>query len=195
MPLPRGMSQDGNRQPPIAERLKRRHGCALQCRPRHGMCASVWKIFHPTLNGRGNVLGKSDWKSLYMNRNCNEPADDVKWRLLQGAEGIRAWKSLDEIRHCVLCERTFSGREVRLLWDAEGMPHLACPSNGCSSAPAEWIHPGNPLVSADAWRDWVRLLDTLCEEPARVVPKPVPKKRNGIRFAASSKRSVVALRN
>ena len=132
---------------------------------------------------------------LYMKRNLAEPMDDVKWRLLKSAEGLRAWKSLDETRQCVLCECSFSGHEVRLFWDGEGAPHLGCPTHGCPATPAQWVHSGNPLVSAEAWNDWVHLLETLCEEPAQYTPKPVFKKRNGLRLGSSAKGRGVALRN
>jgi hypothetical protein len=92
----------------------------------------------------------------------------LKWRLLRAAPGFRPWTSIDEYRHCVLCERTFSGREVRLERDALGLFQVRCATPGCASTPAQWIHPGNPLVSDEAWKDWVKLLDSLCEaEPLR----------------------------
>ena len=99
-----------------------------------------------------------------MNQDCYEANDAEKLQLLQVK---RAWKSLDETRQCVLCEQTFNGRQVRLHRDSSGAPHVHCPTPGCPGTPAQWIHPGNPLVSEEAWRDWVWLLDTLCEEPIR----------------------------
>lgn len=102
----------------------------------------------------------------------------MKLQLLQGA---RAWASLEETRQCVLCEQTFTGHQVRVLWDHSGTPHLRCPTAGCPATPAQWIHPGNPLVSEDAWKDWVSLLDTLCDEPLRPNPTFEIRKRNAIR--------------
>ena len=87
----------------------------------------------------------------------------LKWRLLRAAPGFRPWTSMDECRQCVLCERTFSGREVRLERDGLGLFQVRCATPGCASTPAQWIHPGNPLVSDEAWKDWVKLLDSLCE--------------------------------
>lgn len=54
-----------------------------------------------------------------------------------------------------------------MIWDQTGVPALRCPTPGCPAGPAQWVHPGNPLLSEEAWRDWVRLLDTLCDEPIR----------------------------
>ena len=96
-----------------------------------------------------------------------EFTDEIKLRLLQSAGGVRPWGSLDEICQCVLCERTFSGREVRLICKRGHTPRLHCPTRGCAATPAQWIHPGNPLVSEDAWQDWVHLLDKLCEHPCQ----------------------------
>ena len=108
-----------------------------------------------------------------------------KWRLLQAAAGGRSWSSLDETRHCVLCERTFSGREVGLERNPRGL-QLRCPTPGCPSTPAQWIHPGNPLISEEAWRDWVRLLDSLCDEPPRPRGKK-PKNRLGLKPIRNSR--------
>lgn len=113
-----------------------------------------------------------------MNEDRSKWEDEVKWQLLRGAEGVRPWRSLDETRQCVLCEQTFPGRQVRVVWDRCGLPKLCCPTRGCRSTPAQWIHPGNPLISEDAWHDWMHLLDTLCEAPSRPLPQvPAPLKR------------------
>ncbi|MCX6966960.1 MAG: hypothetical protein NTZ46_04125 [Verrucomicrobia bacterium] len=97
-----------------------------------------------------------------MNQDCKE--ENLKIQLLQRECD---WVVLDEARQCVLCEQTFTGHQVRLLWDNAEAPHLQCPTPRCLGTPSQWIHPGNPLVSEEAWQDWMRLLDTLCEEPVR----------------------------
>lgn len=101
-----------------------------------------------------------------MEKKCEDLADGVKLRLLRAAGGPRPWGSLDELRECVLCEQAFNGRQVRILWDRDGKTHLRCPTPGCAATPNQWVHPGNPLLSTDAWNDWMRLLDTLCDGPA-----------------------------
>ena len=83
----------------------------------------------------------------------------LKLRLLREFDGGRQWKSLDETRHCAICERIIRGHEIRVLWNRQGQARLRCPTPGCRSTPAEWVHPGNPLVSEDAWRDWTRLFE------------------------------------
>ena len=88
----------------------------------------------------------------------------AKIELLRSLDRNRAWVSLDDTRHCALCERTISGHSIRITRARNGRLQLRCPSRGCRSTPNEWIHPENPLVSEEAWKDWVRLLDSLCDE-------------------------------
>ncbi|HWL54107.1 MAG TPA: hypothetical protein VNQ90_16815 [Chthoniobacteraceae bacterium] len=103
----------------------------------------------------------------------------AKLKLLQKLDEGSMWASLDEARHCVLCERTICGEEIAVMWDEAGTLRLACPTRGCRATPREWLHPGNPLIDESAWHDWVRLLDGLCDSPA-----PAPH-RLGRRFRPS----------
>ncbi|MFL6585053.1 MAG: hypothetical protein ACJ8KU_11115 [Chthoniobacterales bacterium] len=80
-----------------------------------------------------------------------------KLDLLRKANGN--WESLDDKRSCVLCERTFSGRQILVVKARGGRAALRCPTPGCVGTPREWVHPGNPLISQEAWNDWARLLD------------------------------------
>ena len=100
-----------------------------------------------------------------MKQDCSKGKEDMKWQLLRSAGGARPWRTLEDTRQCVLCEQTFQGHQVRVVWDLCGIARLRCPTPGCSGMPAQWIHPGNPLISEEAWHDWVGLLETLCEEP------------------------------
>ena len=85
-------------------------------------------------------------------------AADDKLVALRKADPNHAWQSLDDRCTCILCDRTFSGRQVDVTIGASGRVRLGCPSDGCKSTPREWVHPGNPLVSEKAWRDWSRVL-------------------------------------
>ncbi|HMJ06416.1 MAG TPA: hypothetical protein VK474_09205 [Chthoniobacterales bacterium] len=78
---------------------------------------------------------------------------------LRKGDPAHSWRSLDDRRSCILCEKTFSGRAVEISISAQGRVRLRCPSESCPGTPHEWVHPGNPLVSQKAWRDWSRLLD------------------------------------
>ena len=86
-------------------------------------------------------------------------ASEDKLAALRKGDPNHAWESLDDRCSCILCDRTFSGRQVDVSIGATGRIRLRCPSDGCRSTPREWVHPGNPLVSAKAWQDWTRVLD------------------------------------
>ena len=86
-------------------------------------------------------------------------ASEDKLAALRKGDANHKWESLDDRRSCILCEKTFSGRMIDASISATGRIRLRCPSDGCTGTPREWVHPGNPLVSAKAWRDWSRVLD------------------------------------
>jgi hypothetical protein len=81
-----------------------------------------------------------------------------KLAALRKGDPARKWVSLDDRCSCILCEKSFSGRQVEVSVSAPGRVRLRCPSDGCAGTPREWVHPGNPLVSQKAWRDWERVL-------------------------------------
>lgn len=81
-----------------------------------------------------------------------------KLELLRKGDPRGKWESLDEKRSCVLCERTFSGRQVIVAKTRGGRTSLRCPTDGCVGTSREWVHPGNPLISDEAWADWTRLI-------------------------------------
>src|SRR3954452_13359797 len=82
-----------------------------------------------------------------------------KLDLLRETDRNCAWESLDDKRSCILCERTFTGRQVLVGKTRGGRTALHCPTPGCVGTPREWVHPGNPLISEQAWNDWARLLE------------------------------------
>lgn len=83
-------------------------------------------------------------------------APEDKLDALRSGDPVHAWDSLDDRRCCVLCERTFSGRQVKVAVTAGARVRLHCPSENCASTPREWVHAGNPLVSRKAWAEWER---------------------------------------
>ena len=116
--------------------------------------------------------------------------DFTKLELLRTVDFRHKWKSLDDRLTCILCEQTLSGRSVRIVYNRCGVPNLHCPTPGCSGTSAEWVHPENPLVSEDAWKDWVRLLETLSEHPEQETKQPMKRqfRPSHKRVAASSVR-------
>ena len=73
--------------------------------------------------------------------------------ILRSEDRFRPWESLDDKRCCVLCERTFNGRQVEIR-GRSGRFTLHCPMEDCHSTPRHWVCPGNPLVSDQVYQDW-----------------------------------------
>jgi hypothetical protein len=78
---------------------------------------------------------------------------------LRKGDPFHSWRSIDDRRCCILCERTFSGRQIEVSAGPGGQIRLHCPTERCTGTPNEWVHPGNPLISRKAWRDWERVLN------------------------------------
>jgi hypothetical protein len=74
--------------------------------------------------------------------------------ILRSEDQFRQWQSLDDKRFCILCERTFDGRQVDIRGTSGGRFRLYCPTEDCSSTPQHWVRPGNPLVSDKVYQDW-----------------------------------------
>ena len=98
-------------------------------------------------------------------------ASEDKLAALRKGDAAHAWRSLDDKLSCILCDRTFSGRMVDVSVTDAGRVRLRCPSDGCNATPREWVHPGNPLVSEEAWRDWARVLDGSKRPRVRAIPQ------------------------
>jgi hypothetical protein len=74
---------------------------------------------------------------------------EEKLTLLQAADPRRKWHSLDDERVCVLCERTITGRQIRVVNDAQGASSLRCPTEGCPSLPNDWFYHGSACSSTN----------------------------------------------
>ncbi|MBA2436253.1 MAG: hypothetical protein M3480_09425 [Verrucomicrobiota bacterium] len=64
---------------------------------------------------------------------------DEKLAVLQESDTFRKWRSLDDRRVCVLCDRVISGRMIDVWEDKRGTFHLHCPTAGCSATPRDWF--------------------------------------------------------
>ena len=84
---------------------------------------------------------------------------DERLSIVRASDHFREWHSLDDRRFCVVCERTFTGRQVRILRDRSGGFRLRCPTETCKSEPNQWICPGNPHASNQVDLDWWRALE------------------------------------
>src|SRR5438445_471217 len=72
------------------------------------------------------------------------PKDETRLQLLNEAQPERPWRSSLEKRRCIMCERTFRGRDVVVRPGRTGQLQLACPT--CDSGPQFWVRLGNPLL-------------------------------------------------
>ena len=92
---------------------------------------------------------------------------DERLSILRACDHFRQWRSLDDERVCVVCDRSFNGHEVQIMMI--GTEHrLHCPTAECESGVHQWVYPGNPLLSDTAYADWWRALAS--PESASVKP-------------------------
>jgi hypothetical protein len=82
------------------------------------------------------------------------PSDAARLHILNGTQPRHPWKTVKEKRHCIACQRSFSGRQVIVRWVRCGVTHLKCPTPHCESRPHHWVRTGNPLVNESVWLDW-----------------------------------------
>jgi hypothetical protein len=98
---------------------------------------------------------------------------DERLAILRATDHFRSWSSLDDQRVCVLCEKTFNGRQVGITRSRSRRYHLHCPTEGCTAGPNQWVYPGNPLISETAYRDWWRALGAKEERAASSLAKKI----------------------
>lgn len=80
-----------------------------------------------------------------MNRNIRL---DEKLTVLQQADTLRNWSSLDDRRVCVLCDRVISGRMIDVWQDKLGTYRLHCATPGCPATPHDWFYHGTTRAPA-----------------------------------------------
>ncbi len=124
-------------------------------------CLFLWSVrFYPTApQGGAPIVG--DWTgSDFLEMSAPKHlAPEDRLDALRKGDPIHEWRSLDDRRSCIMCDRTFTGRQVEVSVSPAGRVKLRCPGDGCTSTPRQWVHPGNPLVSAKAWQEWSRVLE------------------------------------
>ena len=92
-------------------------------------------------------------------REATHLTPEEKLEALRAGDPFRKWSSLDDKRFCLLCERTFTGRQVEITRVRGRRVILRCPGDNCRSSPNEWVFPGNPLISDKCLRDWQRAFE------------------------------------
>ena len=88
-------------------------------------------------------------------------AEKDKLEVLQSLDHFRTWrywKSLNDQRVCILCEKKFNGHGVQITRSDNGKYELQCPTKDCNSGPHQWVYPGTPLISDIVNPDWWRAL-------------------------------------
>jgi hypothetical protein len=70
-----------------------------------------------------------------------------RFDLLRRIDTRRRWKSLDDERVCLLCERKFAGRHLEFRRNRSGEVELRCPTDGCKATPDEWVYLDDPRLT------------------------------------------------
>jgi len=83
---------------------------------------------------------------------------DDRLSVLRAEDRFRNWRSLDDERLCIICNRKFSGRQVEIRRLGNRKYELRCPTEGCKSGTHLWIYPATPLVSHVVASNWWRPL-------------------------------------
>lgn len=58
--------------------------------------------------------------------------------LLRLLDRDRKWYSLDDKRICTVCDRIFTGRQIKFDRDQRGRFRFHCPTPGCSAQIRDW---------------------------------------------------------
>ncbi len=124
---------------------------------RHGSCFK--RPFQSESHFLIHVLPVFPFSHIHHSMRLSPHSDSRRLELLRQLDSHHAWSDCNETRHCTLCERTFSGRSVRIRWFSARRALLRCATPGCTAGPESWVHPGNPLLSEEAWADWDRLIE------------------------------------
>jgi hypothetical protein len=80
---------------------------------------------------------------------------DERLSILRDEDHFRRWDSLGDKRLCIVCEKTFTGRQIEIRRNRNGGHELRCPTAGCNSQPPQWVY---PLNSEPVYQDWWRPL-------------------------------------
>jgi hypothetical protein len=71
---------------------------------------------------------------------------EERFYLLRRIDTRRRWKSLDDERVCLLCERKFAGRHLEFIRNRTGEVELRCPTDGCNATMNEWVYVDDPRL-------------------------------------------------
>jgi len=100
-----------------------------------------------------------------------ELSDGDKLAILQRLDRFRRWRSLEEKRYCLCCNRLITGSQIQVVGGTRGTGPLRiiCPTQGCYSIPMDWVLPTDEVLSK------ISMLQT---DPQNIV---APKHRDRVR--------------
>jgi hypothetical protein len=76
-------------------------------------------------------------------------SDKDKLDALRRLDQFRQWRSLDESRYCLVCDKIITGRQIRLDGGTRGNGplRLSCPTERCNSIPMDWVLPTDEILA------------------------------------------------
>jgi hypothetical protein len=69
--------------------------------------------------------------------------DPEKLAALRDVDRFRNWRSLDDKRYCLGCEKVITGHQIRIVRHDETRRRIdaRCPTDNCVSIPMDWVLP------------------------------------------------------
>ena len=94
-------------------------------------------------------------------------SDKEKLHMLQQLDQYRQWRSLDDKRYCIVCDRLISGRDIKIIGaNRENGPlRAACPTADCRSIPMDWILPNDEVLARES-RSQFETTPEIASDPA-----------------------------
>ena len=76
--------------------------------------------------------------------------DEDKLETLRELDQFRHWRSLDDERYCLVCEKLILGRHIKVVGDSDssGPLRLVCSTEGCNSIPMDWVLPTDEVLAS-----------------------------------------------
>jgi hypothetical protein len=81
--------------------------------------------------------------------------DGDKLEALRRLDQFRPWRSLDEKRYCLVCDKIITGKQVQVTGGTrgDGPLRLNCPTERCHSIPMDWVLPTDEVLANVALRE------------------------------------------
>jgi hypothetical protein len=75
--------------------------------------------------------------------------DADKLEALRRLDQFRQWRSLDEKRYCLVCDKIITGRQIQVAGGTRGNGSLtlSCPTERCNSIPMDWVLPTDEIIA------------------------------------------------